>query len=60
MFAGDTAGVAARPVTILMVGYLACAAGVTNYARVLRPVFILLVVWLGVFLALSHLAYALI
>ena len=39
---GDTAGVAARPVAELTVGYPAYAAGVTNYTRVLQPVLTLL------------------
>ena len=54
------AGVAARPVTGLTAGYLAYAAGVTNYTGVLRPVLILLMAWVIGFLALSHLAQALI
>ena len=53
---GDTAGVAARLVAILMVDYPACAAGVINRAGVLRPVLILLVAWVVGFLALSYLA----
>ena len=60
MFIGDAVGVAARPATKLTVGCLACAAGVTVHARVLRPVFILLVAWFGVFLAFNCLACALI
>ena len=39
---GDAVGVAARLVAILMVDYPACAAGVTNYTGVLRPILILL------------------
>ena len=53
---GDAAGVAARLATILTVGCPACAAGVINRARVLRPVLILLVAWVVGFLALSRLA----
>ena len=60
MFVGFTVGVAIRPAAELTVGYPACAAGVTNHTRVLWPVLILLIAWLGVFLALSRLAYALI
>ena len=57
---GDAAGITARPVTVLMVGYPAYAAGVTNHAGVLRPVLILFVAWVIGFLALSRLAWALI
>ena len=39
---GDAAGVAARPAAVLTVGYPACAVGVINCARVLRPILILL------------------
>ena len=41
-FAGDAVGVAVRPATGLMAGCLACAAGVTDCARVLQPILILL------------------
>ena len=49
-----------RPAARLTAGYPACAAGVTDRAGVLRPVLILLVAWVVGFLALSHLARALI
>ena len=60
MFAGDTAGVAARPAAGLTAGCPACAAGVTAHTRLLRPILILLVAWFGVFLAFNYLARALI
>ena len=60
MFTGDAAGVAARLATRLIMGCLACAAGVTNYTGVLWPVLALLMAWFGGFLALSRLARALI
>ena len=60
MFIGVAVGVAARLVTRLTAGCLACTAGVTNRARVLRPVLILLIAWFSVFLDLSRLARALI
>ena len=44
MFAGVAVGVATRPAVKLTEGCPAYAVGVTNYARVLRPVLILLVV----------------
>ena len=57
---GDMAGVTARPATRLTAGCPAYAAGVTDRARVLRPVLVLLVAWVVGFLALSRLAWALI
>ena len=60
MFIGDAVGVAARPAARLTAGYLAYTAGVTNRAKVLRPVLILLIAWVRVFLALSCLVCALI
>ena len=54
------AGIAVRPAARLTAGYPAYAAGVTDHARVLRPVLVLLVAWFGAFLALSRLARALI
>ena len=56
MFIGFVAGVAARPAAKLIVGYPAYAIGVINYARVLRPILILLIVWVVGFLTLSYLA----
>ena len=60
MFAGDTAGVAARLAARLTIECPAYTAGVTNCTGVLRPVLTLLMAWFGGFLALSYLAYALI
>ena len=60
MFIGVIIGVAVRPAAELIVGCLAYTVRVTNYARILRLVFILLVAWLKVFLTLSHLTYTLI
>ena len=60
MFAENAVGVAVRLATILTVGCPACATGVIDRARVLRPVLILFVAWVIGFLALSRLAWALI
>jgi len=44
----------------LAAGYMAGAVGVTNYARALWAVLIVLIVWFREFLALYRLAYTLI
>jgi len=54
------AGLATRLAAKLTAGYIASAVGVANYARALRAVLIALVVWFEKFLALYHLARALI
>ena len=56
MCARPTVGLAAE----LMAGYTASAIGVVDRARVLRAIYIVLIVWFREFLALYHLAYALI
>jgi len=53
-------GLAARLAAKLMAGCAAGAIGVADYAGVLRAIYIVLMVWFREFLALYHLAYALI
>ena len=44
VYAGPTAGLAVRLAAKLMAGYMASAIGVTDHARVLRAIFVVLVV----------------